>query len=179
MVKPIGTGAYKLTEWVKGSYVRLEAFADYWEGAAPIQKVEIRPITESSTRFAALASGQVDIVTGVPVELFDKILKNPKLDVVSRPARRSIFLALNNKPGSPTADIRVRKAMYMAINEDEIIEKVMRGHAAPAAQIPDPPTIGYNGNIQRLKYDPAEAKKLLKAAGYEKGFSIKLSGDGM
>ena len=176
MVKPIGTGAYKLTEWVKGSYVRLEAFADYWEGAAPIQKVEIRPITESSTRFAALASGQVDIVTGVPVELFDKILKNPKLDVVSRPARRSIFLALNNKPGSPTADIRVRKAMYMAINEDEIIEKVMRGHAAPAAQIPDPPTIGYNGNIQRLKYDPAEAKKLLKAAGYEKGFSIKLSG---
>ena len=176
MVKPIGTGAYKFVEWVKGSYVRMEANADYWEGAPPLKTVEIRPITESSTRFAALASGQVDIVTGVPVELFDKIVKNPKLDVVSRPARRSIFLALNNKPGSPTADIRVRKAMYMAINEDEIIEKVMRGHAAPAAQVPDPPTIGYNGNIQRLKYDPAQAKKLLKEAGYEKGFEITLSG---
>ncbi len=176
MVKPIGTGAYKLVEWVKGSYVRLEANADYWEGAPPIQKVEVRPIKESSTRFAALAAGQVDLMSGVPVELFDKIVKNPKLDVVSRPARRSIFLALNNKSGSPTADVRVRKAMYMAINEDEIIEKVMRGHAAPAAQIPDPPTIGYNGNLKRLKYDPAEAKKLLKAAGYEKGFEIKLSG---
>jgi len=176
MVKPIGTGAYKLVEWVKGSYVRLQANADYWEGAPPIKTVEIRPITESSTRFAALASGQVDLMSGVPVELYDKILKNPKLDVVSRAARRSIFLALNNKPGSPTADIRVRKAMYKAINEDEIIEKVMRGHAAPAAQIPDPPTIGYNGNIQRLKYDPAEAKKLLKAAGYENGFQITLSG---
>jgi peptide/nickel transport system substrate-binding protein len=176
MVKPIGTGAYKLVEWVKGSYVRLQANADYWEGAPPIKTVEIRPITESSTRFAALVSGQVDLMSGVPVELYDKILKNPKLDVVSRAARRSIFLALNNKPGSPTADIRVRKAMYKAINEDEIIEKVMRGHAAPAAQIPDPPTIGYNGNIQRLKYDPAEAKKLLKAAGYENGFQITLSG---
>ena len=176
MVKPIGTGAYKLVEWVKGSYVRLQANADYWEGAPPIKTVEIRPITESSTRFAALVSGQVDLMSGVPVELYDKILKNPKLDVVSRPARRSIYLALNNKPGSPTADIRVRKAMYIAINEDEIIEKVMRGHAAPAAQIPDPPTIGYNGNIQRLKYDPAEAKKLLKAAGYENGFQITLSG---
>ncbi|MGD8990967.1 MAG: ABC transporter substrate-binding protein [Desulfobacterales bacterium] len=176
MVKPIGTGAYKLVEWVKGSYVRLEANADYWEGAPPIQKVEVRPIKESSTRFAALAAGQVDLMSGVPVELFDKIVKNPKLDVVSRPARRSIFLALNNKPGSPTADVRVRKAMYMAINEDEIIEKVMRGHAAPAAQIPDPPTIGYNGNIQRLKYDPVEAKKLLTEAGYENGFEIKLSG---
>ena len=87
----------------------------------PIKNVEIRPITEASTRFAALASGQVDIVSGVPVELFDKIRTNPKLDVVSRPARRSIFLALGNKPGSPPADIRVRQAMYMAIDEEEII----------------------------------------------------------
>jgi peptide/nickel transport system substrate-binding protein len=176
MVKPIGTGAYKLVEWVKGSYVRMEANADYWEGAPTIQKVEVRPIKESSTRFAALAAGQVELMSGVPVELYDKILKNPKLDVVSRAARRSIFLALGNKPGSPMADIRVRKAMYMAINEDEIIEKIMRGHATPAAQVPDPPTIGYNGNIERLKYDPAEAKKLLKEAGYENGFEVTLSG---
>ena len=176
MVKPIGTGAYKLVEWVKGSYIRMEANADYWEGAPPVKKVEIRPITESSTRFAALVSGQVDIVTGIPVELYDKVLKNPKLEVVSRPARRSIFLGIGNKPGTPTADIRVRKAMYMAINEDEIIEKIMRGHATPAAQVPDPPTIGYNPEIKRLPYNPDMAKKLLKEAGYEKGFDITLTG---
>lgn len=176
MVKPIGTGAYKLVEWVKGSYLKLEANEDYWEGAPAIKKVEIRPITESSTRFAALVSGQVDIVTGVPVELFAKIAENKKLKVVKRPARRSIFLALGNKEGTPTADVRVRKAMYMAINEDEIIAKIMRGHASPAAQIPDPPTIGYNPEIKRLPYDPEGAKKLLAEAGYEKGFDIKLSG---
>jgi peptide/nickel transport system substrate-binding protein len=176
MVKAIGTGAYRFVEWVKGSYIRMEANADYWEGAPPINKVEIRPITESSTRFAALVSGQVDIVTGIPVELFDKVKKNPKLQVISRPARRSIFLGIGNKEGSPTADIRVRKAMYMAINEDEIIEKIMRGHATPAAQVPDPPTIGYNETIQRLAYDPEMAKNLLKEAGYEKGFDITLTG---
>ena len=137
---------------------------------------KIRPINEASTRFAALASGQVDIVSGVPVELYDKILKNPKLEVVSRAARRSIFLALGNKAGSPAADIRVRKAMYMAINEDEIIEKIMRGHAAPAAQIPDIPTIGYNPDIKRLPYDPQKAKALLKEAGYADGFEITLTG---
>jgi len=49
--------------------------------------------------------------------------------------------------------------MYMAINENEIIEKIMRGHATPAAQIPDPPTIGYNAEIQRLPYDLEGAKK--------------------
>ncbi len=176
MVKPIGTGAYKLEEWVKGSYVKLVANEDYWEGAPPIKRVEVLPITESSTRFAALVSGQADIMSGVPVELYEKIAKHPKLEVVSRPARRSIFLALGNKPGTPMADIRVRKAMYLAINEGEIIEKVMRGHAAPAAQIPDPPTIGYNPDLERLPYDPAKAKELLAEAGYTDGFEITLTG---
>ena len=175
-VKPIGTGAYKLVEWVKGSYVKMKANEDYWEGPPPIKNVELRPITESSTRFAALASAQVELVSGVPVELYEKVLENPKLDVITRPARRSIFLALGNKPGSPWKDIRVRKAMYMAINEDEIIEKIMRGHAAPAAQVPDPPTIGYNPEIKRLAYNPELARKLLKEAGYERGFEITLSG---
>ncbi len=176
MVRPIGTGAYKLVEWVKGSYVTMEANEDYWEGAPQIKKVDVRPITESSTRFAALASGQVDIVTGVPVELFDKVEKNPKLEVSRRPARRSIFLAMGNKEGSPLADVRVRKAIYMAINEDEIIEKVMRGHAFPAAQIPDPPTIGYRKDLKRLPFDPEQAKKLLEEAGYPQGFEVTLTG---
>ncbi len=175
-IKPIGTGAYKVVEWVKGSYLKLAANEDYWEGAPSLKTVEVRPITESSTRFAALVSGQVELVSGVPVELYDKIIQNPKLDVINRPARRSIFLALHNRPDTPLADIRVRQAMYMAINEDEIIEKIMRGHAAPAAQIPDPPTVGYNPDIQRLPYDPGKARELLEAAGYGDGFEITLTG---
>jgi len=175
-IRPNGTGAYKFVEWIKGSYVKMEANENYWEGAPPVKKVEVRPITESSTRFAALFSGQVDLVTGIPVELYDKVVANPQVEVISRPARRSIFLALGNKPGSPMADIRVRKAMVMAIDEDEIIQKVMRGHATPAAQIPDPPTIGYREDLKRLPYDPAKAKELLKEAGFEKGFEVTLTG---
>jgi peptide/nickel transport system substrate-binding protein len=175
-IKPIGTGAYRMVEWVKGSYTKFEAFEDYWEGAPPVKNVELRPITESSTRFAALVSGQADIVSGVPVELLDKVAANPKVELVKRPARRSIFLALGNAPGTPTADIRVRKAIYMAINEGEIIKKIMRGQAKPAAQIPDPPTIGYNPDLKRLPYDVEQAKALLKEAGYENGFEITLSG---
>ena len=174
--KPIGTGPYKFVEWVKGSYVRFEANEDYWEGAPPIKNVELRPIVESSTRFAALASGQVDMVSGVPVELYEKVVKDKNLKVLKIPARRSIFLPFGNKPGTPMADIRVRKAMYMAINEDEIIEKIMRGHASPAAQIVDPPTIGYNPALERLPYNLEMAKKLMKEAGYEKGFEVTLTG---
>ena len=175
-VRPIGTGAYKFEEWIKGSYIRMTANEAYWEGAPPLKSIEVRPIKEASTRFAALVSGQAEIVTGVPVELYERVSKNPKLDVISRAARRSIFLGMGNKPGSPLADIRVRKAIYMAINEGEIIEKIMRGHATPAAQVPDPPTIGYNAALKRLPYDPAKAKQLLADAGYGDGFEVKLTG---
>jgi peptide/nickel transport system substrate-binding protein len=176
MTRPNGTGAYKLIEWVKGSHLKLEANPEYWGGAPPIKDIEIRPITESSTRFAALASGQVDLVSGVPVELYAQVAKNPKLQVVTEPSRRCIFLAMGNSAGMPTADIRVRQAIYMAINEDEIIKKVMHDQAAPSAQVADPPTVGYNADLKRLPFDPQKAKALLQEAGYGEGFDITLSG---
>ena len=175
-VKPIGTGAYRMVEWVKGSYIKVEANEDYWEGPPAIKKAEFRPITEASTRFAALASGQADLVVGVPVELYEKAVQNPKIKVLTRPARRSIFLLIGNKPGTPTADVRVRKAMYLAINEDEIIQKIMAGHATPAAQLEFPGCPGYNPDLKRFPYNPELAKSLLKEAGYENGFEITLSG---
>lgn len=173
---PIGTGPYKFVEWVKGAYLKLTANEDYWGGPPPIKNVELRPITEPSTRIAAIATGEVSILQDVPVELFDTVAANPDLEIITRPARRAIYLGLRNEPGFPGSDVRVRKAIYMAINEDEIIEKVMFGHAFPASQIPDSPTTGYNPEIKRLPYDPERAKALLAEAGYPDGFKIKLTG---
>ena len=173
---PIGTGSYKFAEWVKGAYLKLTANENYWGGPPPIKNVEFKPITEPSTRIAALATGEVDILQDIPVELFDTVAANSDLEIVTRPARRAIYLGLGNKPGSPTNNVEVRKAIYMAINEDEIIEKVMFGHAFPASQIPDPPTTGYSSEIKRLPYDLQRAKELLAEAGYPNGFKIKLTG---
>ncbi len=173
---PIGTGPYKFAEWVKGSYLKLTANEDYWGEVPPIKNAEITPITEPSTRLAAIVSGQVDILQDVPVELFDTVAGHEDVEVVTIPARRAIYLGLGNKKGSPTSDIRVRKAMYMAIDEEEIIEKVMFGHAFPAAQIPDEPTVGYDSSIRRFPYDPERAKVLLAEAGYADGFKITLTG---
>jgi peptide/nickel transport system substrate-binding protein len=173
---PIGTGAYKFVEWVKGSYVRMTANADYWEGAPKYNTVEIRPITEEATRFAALAGKQADIVNGVPVTLIERIEKMDHVKLISRPARRAIYMGMSNKPGTPFADIRVRQAIAHAINEDEIIEKIMRGQATATAQVPDPPTVGYLEGLERLPYDPEKAKKLLADAGYADGFPITVAG---
>jgi peptide/nickel transport system substrate-binding protein len=174
--KPIGTGAYKFVEWVKGSYVRMEANADYFEGAPYFKTVEIKPITEDATRFAAIAARQADILSGVPVPMIDRIKKTPTIEVISRPARRCIYMDIGNKEGTPFADLRVRKAIAMAINEDEIIKTVMRGQATAAAQVPDTATIGYDPSLKRLPYDPSGAKALLKEAGFPNGFDITIAG---
>ncbi|MCP4749242.1 MAG: ABC transporter substrate-binding protein [Desulfobacteraceae bacterium] len=174
--KPIGTGAYKFKEWIKGSYLKLTVNNEYWAGKPSIDDITFRAITETATRFAALVSGKADIMGGVPVAMYDRVASNSKLKIVSRPARRAIFLMLGNKPGTPLADAQVRKAIAMAINEDEIITKIMRGQAFKASQVPDSMTIGYNPDIRRIEYNPSEAKKLLKQAGYANGFDMTLSG---
>ncbi len=154
----------------------MEANMDYWEGAPEFKTVEIKPITEGATRFAAIAARQVDLLSGVPVPMIDRIKQNPAIEIVSRPARRCIYMGIGNQKGTPYEDIRVRKALAMAINEDEIIKTIMRGQATPAAQIPDIATIGYDPSLKRLPYDPAKAKALLKEAGYENGFDITIAG---
>ncbi|MDJ0621540.1 MAG: ABC transporter substrate-binding protein [Desulfocapsaceae bacterium] len=174
--RPIGTGAYTFVEWVKGSYIRMQANPDYWEGEPKYKTVDIRPITEESTRFAALAGKQVDIVNGVPVTLYDKIQNMPHIELISQAARRAIYMDITNKPGTPFEDIRVRQAIAHAINEEQIIEKVMRGQATLAHQVPDVPTIGYDETLKRLDYNPEKAKQLLKDAGYPDGFEITIAG---
>ena len=174
--QPIGTGAYKLAEWVKGSYIRLEANDNYWEGAPKYKSIEIRPITEDATRFAALAGKQVDVINAVPVSLIERVKSMAHIEMISRPARRAIYMDISNKPGTPYADVRVRQAIAHAINEDEIIAKVMHGQATATAQVPDEPTVGYLPALTRLPYDPEKAKKLLAEAGYADGFEITVAG---
>ena len=174
--RAMGTGAYKFVEWVKGSYIRMEANEDYWEGAPKYKKVDILPITEESTRFAALAGKQVDIVNGVPVTLYDRVKAMSHVDIISQAARRAIYMGIGNAVGTPFEDIRVRQAIAHAINEEEIIDKIMRGQATLAHQIPDVPTVGYDPSIKRLGYDPVKAKQLLADAGYPDGFEITVAG---
>ncbi|MCF8001181.1 MAG: ABC transporter substrate-binding protein, partial [Halanaerobiales bacterium] len=173
--KPVGTGPYVFDEWVKGSYLRMSANENYWGGEPEVQKAEIRAITEASTRLATISSGEVDVLQGIPVTMYEAVESNDSLEVITRPSRRAIYLGLGNRDELPTSSLKVRKAMYMAINEKELIEKVMFGHATPAAQIPDPPTTGYSDKIERLEYNPDRAKELLAEAGYEDGFTITLS----
>src|SRR6056297_999249 len=170
---PIGTGPYMVESWEKDEEMVLTFFEGYWRERPEADKVILRPITNPATRVAALLSGEVDILIDLPVQDVEKIKENEDVEVITLPDLRLIFLGMETTEG-PLADVRVRKAIYHAINEDAIVEHVMNGHAYPAAQFYPEFVFGFNPDIERLEYDPEKARELLAEAGYPDGFTIQL-----
>ena len=172
---PMGTGAYKLVEWVRESHVKLEAFADHWRGPAPIKNVEFKPITNDSTRLAGLITGQTDMTIDVPVQYVEKLENAPNIEVVSTGGPRVIFFCMrSDDPTYPTSKLKVRQAIMMGINEDEIISRLLNNKAVRADQLPHPRHRGFNPDIVRPKYDVDAAKKLLAEAGYPDGLDLDI-----
>ncbi len=182
-LKPVGTGPYKAVEWVKEDHITLQANDKYWKGVPAIKTVIFRPISNEATRTAALLSGEVDLITDVPVRDADRIIKNEKLSLVRQPSLRLIYLTVDvsrdktpmiDLPKNPMKDDRVKKAMRMGLDIDSIIKNIMNGYAYPATQGNPKVVAGYVDDIPRVKYDPEQAKKLLAEAGYPQGFTVTL-----
>lgn len=176
----MGTGPYKFVEWIAEDHLTLEANDAYWGGKPAITTVIYRPISDETTRFASLESGEIDLMTFLPVESMERVERSSKMELVSKPSQRVMFLGFEHSPGFPTADIRVRQAMYMAIDIEELINEIWNGYAVPCTQLvagPAEANPGYDPDLGRLfPYDPEGAKALLAEAGYPDGFEITLDG---
>jgi peptide/nickel transport system substrate-binding protein len=183
-LKPVGTGPYKLVKWVRGQSIVLEANPDYFRGKPAIDRVELRPLTNDSTRVAAMLSKEVDVIARVPARDVNRIKADKDLQFFMRPGLRLIYLqfdqAREKSPyvtgaaKNPFLDVRVRKAFYLGINEDAIVKHIMDGFAKAAGQYYPKAVTGYDPSVTRPAYDPAKAKALLKEAGYENGFTVVL-----
>jgi len=189
--RPVGTGPYRFVEWVRDDRVVMEAFPNYWGQKPQATRVTIRPIPEGATRVAALLAGEVDVVEGIPVPDMPRVARTRGFKVLRKQGPRLIFLAMDTfrdrggahpqgSPGIPSGapnplkEVKVRQAIYSAINTKEIVEQVMGGAAVPAEQMLPPFMSGYNPRIRRPIYDPSRAKRLLAEAGYANGFTVRL-----
>ncbi|MDR7481469.1 MAG: ABC transporter substrate-binding protein [Armatimonadota bacterium] len=189
--RAVGTGPYRFVEWVRDERIVLEANPTYWGPKPQAQRVIIRPIPEGATRVAALLAGEVDVIEGVPIPDIPRVARTRGFKVLRKQGPRLIFIAMDThrerggphpqfSPGLPAGqpnpfrDVRVRQAIYHAINTKEIVEQVMQGAATPAEQILPPFMFGYNPRVRRPIYDPSRAKRLLAEAGYPNGFTVRL-----
>jgi peptide/nickel transport system substrate-binding protein len=180
-----GTGPFSLSERIPGQRTVFLVNPNWWDQPKHnLTRVVFTPIASESTRVAALVSNQVDMVEPLPVQDVARLKATPGLKIMQGPELRTIYLAFDvahdqlpdaEVKGNPFKDVRVRQAVYQAIDESAIVKVVMQGAATPTALLNAPGITGFNESMnKRLPYDLTKAKALLSEAGYANGFSATL-----
>jgi peptide/nickel transport system substrate-binding protein len=167
--KPVGTGPYRLTEWVAGQKITLEAYEGYFEGKPYLARVVDRLIPDTATMYLELKAGGIDMMNLTPVQYQRQTVGNKFLSQFNKfryPASSYVYMGYNLR--NPLfSDVRVRRAITHAINKEEIIHGVLLGMGQIAKGPYKPGTWAWNPNIKDPAYDPAAARKLLAEAGWQ------------
>lgn len=179
--KPVGTGPYRVTNYVPGKSITLERNPSYFNGpksAPKIGKIEIRFIPDRQTQMAEMLSGGADLIMHVPKDQADQAAKVPNLQVVSGETMRIVFMQLNtleNSPAPQLKDPRVRKAIFHAIDRESIVKNIVGAGSRVLHTQCFPSQFGCTDDgATRYSYDPALAKKLLAEAGFPNGFDTEI-----
>ncbi len=178
---PIHTGVYQWTDHLKGDFIEMTAWGEHWREGVPLwESVLIKTIPEESTRIAALKAGEVDVINLSRERVTE--IEEAGFRVYPRPGQAVIGFYFHQQwEDVPWADVRVRKAMNIAIDRDEIVEFIFAGRGSPGIVYPMPLSGEVYGGWDRwgpklepYPYDPEGAKSLLEEAGYGDGFSITM-----
>jgi dipeptide transport system substrate-binding protein len=170
---PIGTGPFSLVQYQKDAVIRYKAWPQYWGGKAKIDDLVYAITPDASVRWAKLQKGECHVMPYPNPADLDAMRKDPNVTVMEQPGLNVGYLAYNVTK-KPLDDVRVRKALNMAINKKAILDAVYLGTGIPAKN-PIPPSMSaYNEAIKDDPYDPEAAKKLLAQAGHPNGFDMDL-----
>lgn len=170
---PSGTGPFRFVRYVPGDSVTLERNPDYYAASdIKLGHVVLRIIPEAASRVAALRAGDIDMIWNLPLETIPDVRRASNTVVDTRPSSTWDALVMNNaKP--PFNDVRVRRAVLLALDKRMLVQFALNGEGAPT-HAPIPPSdpafnsgIGFEPNL-------AEARRLLREAGHPNGFSIDL-----
>jgi peptide/nickel transport system substrate-binding protein len=174
---PVGSGPFKFESYAAGDRLTLVKNADYkWapkelgDGAAKLDKLVFRIITDDSGRYNGLQSGQVNVAMNLPPNDISAASKSNKYKQLTIPSIGTpIGLAINvTKP--PTDDPLVRQAIMYAVDQEALVKSVLFGVHTAGHSVLTPITPGYSDSSAKLySYDPDKAGKLLDQAGWVKG----------
>jgi peptide/nickel transport system substrate-binding protein len=171
---PIGTGPFKMTEWIKGDRLVLTRNSDYWDGKAPyLDRVVFKVVPDPSSRLLELKAGSGSFIKGILADQRPIVEGDPKLNLLVKPASSVGYLAINvTKP--PFDNVLVRRAINHAIDKQAILDTILGGlGTVPNSMIPEW-MAEYNAEVEPYEYNPAKAKALLAEAGFPNGFKTEL-----
>lgn len=169
---PVGTGAYKYVEWIPQQSVKLVRNDEYFGEKANIENVEFVLIPDYTSQLAALMVGDIDI-TEVTADQIDVLNNTDGVKGVTIPQNAIQILALNQE-NEYLSNVKVRQAIAMAIDKDEIIDTVVWGNGTKIGSHLPVTSPYYVDTNDVMPYDVEAAKALLAEAGYPDGFTISL-----
>ena len=168
---PVGTGPYKLDKYDEANKtVTLVRNEDYWGEKAKTPKIVFKIIPDESTRRQELKAGSIDAYD-LPNPVDWKGLEADGNKVEVRPAFNILYMGLNPEKNPKLKDLKVRQALYYALNRDQLVKTQLPEGATVATQFMPEAVSGYNKDLKPYAYDPEKAKSLLKEAGAE-GMSL-------
>ena len=182
----IGTGPYTLKSYVKGSAIELTRNEGYWGDKPAWGEVKLIPAPSAGPRLTGLLAGDFDLIENPAARDVKRISETPGFGYVITPSVRVVYFQFDvaRSPSpmvkaadgkNPLQDVRVRRAISMAIDRKAIAARIMDGAATPANQFLPDGMFGTLPQPPELKYDPEGAKKLLAEAGYPNGFELAVS----
>jgi peptide/nickel transport system substrate-binding protein len=170
-----GTGPFRLKERQEGRHVSVERWHAYWGPRPQVGFAAFVPVASAPERLARVERGEADVAAGIPPELARG--DDPAgVDVVRGPGLTVMYLGFGMRPaaGGPFSDPRVRRAFHLAIDRRELLQRALDGTGSVATQPVAPRVFGFDPRLPAPAHDPAEARRLLAAAGHARGLRLRL-----
>jgi len=170
--KPIGSGPFTVESFDPGERLVLAGNPDYWGSAPALSQLIITEIPDVSGRVTALSTGEIDFTWGLPADQLPTIEADAALNLVTAPTYAFYYQWFNSSK-KPFDDVRVRQALWHALDLQTIIDALFPGVGTPSLSSIQPGVFGFLAQ-QPNAYDPELAKQLLTEAGYPDGFSTSI-----
>ena len=171
--QPIGTGPYKFVKFRKNHFIRYDQHESYWRHEVDNQQLVFDITPRSALRLAKLLTGECDISAFPAQSELDVVRDNERLTLLEKPGLNVGFWAFNTQR-EPFNNPNVRRALAMAIDKTTLLETVYFGSATRAISLTPPTSWAYQADGDEIRYNPVQAKNLLRLAGVEDGFQMTI-----
>jgi len=171
--RPVGTGPFQVVRWNRNQQLVCAPFDRHWRAAPKVERLIWVPVRENATRVQRLLRGEIHVAENLsPIDL-ERVAGSPRVAVQAQAGMNVAYLAI--QMGKPPLDqLKVRRAIYQAIDKRALVQVGYGGHAEPARSLVPRALWGDDDSLVEPPYDPAAARQLLREAAQEAGFSLPL-----
>jgi peptide/nickel transport system substrate-binding protein len=173
--RPVGTGPYRLAIETPGREIRLAAYEAYWGDPPDFAAARFIQFETPDELEALIRNRRLDIAENIPPGVAASLAARPVpgMEVIPKQGLMIRYLGLDTRV-APFDDLRVRRALALAVNRPALVARLLHGYGSPANQFVSPAVFGYNPGLPALPYDPAGARRLLAEAGHPDGVELNL-----